>query len=58
MRMALSVEKLLPFDRLDINEFVLPKAKTFVGIGWNFIKLLLDIYDNGVIIHITLVQDV
>ena len=29
-----------------------------VSDGWNFIKLLLDIYGNGVIIHIKLSQDV
>ena len=49
MRMSSGVEKLLPFDRLNINEFV--HSELNLGSRW-------DIYGKGVLIHIKFGQDV
>ena len=48
--MSSVVEKALPFDCLNINDFF-HSEHNVVADGWNFIKRLLDIYDNGVNSH-------
>ena len=41
--MSLGVEKLLPFDRLNIKNLSV-QSYNLGADGWNFIKLLLDIW--------------
>ena len=54
---VIRLEKLLPFDRKNINASVHLELK--LGSRWlEFHKTLLDIYGNDVIIHIKFGQDV
>ena len=47
------IEELLPFDCLNFNVFSV-FSHNFVTNGWNFMKLILNIYDHGVVMHVVI----
>ena len=48
--MVSSIEELLPFDCLNFYVFSVV-SHNFVSNGWNLMKLILNIYDHGVVMH-------
>ena len=55
--MSSAIEELLTFDCLNFNDFF-PRQPYFVRNGWNFMKLILNIYDHGVVMLVKFHQDV
>ena len=51
------IEELLPFDWLNFNDFSVV-SHNFGSNGWIFMKLLLSIYDHGVVMHMMFCQDI
>ena len=52
MRVSLVIEELLPFDRINFNIFSVFSKR------WNFMKLILNIFDYGVVMHMGFHQGV
>ena len=55
MRVALAVEDLLLCDCLNFNVFSILN-QNFVTNRWNFMKLIVNIYDDSVVMHVTFHQ--
>ena len=54
--MSSGILELLPFDCLNFNELFGPQL--WLSNGWNFMKLLLIVYDHGVMLNVKFCKDV
>ena len=52
--MSSAIEKLWPFDGLNLNLFFSFSAITKLPNGWNFMQFILNIYDHGVVMHVNI----
>ena len=48
-----AIEDLFPFDNQNFNDFFSVVRHNFVSNGWNLKKLILNIYDHSVVMHVT-----
>ena len=57
-QMFIVIEELLPFDYLNFNDFFSVIIHNFGSNGWIFLKLLLSIYDHGLVMHMMFCRDI
>ena len=58
IRVSSVIEELLPFDYLNFNDFFSILSHNYVTKGWNFMKLILNIYEHVVVMHVKVHQGV
>ena len=58
VQVQIAIEKLVAFDCLHFNDFFSVLSHNLVSNGWNFMKLILSIYDHGVVMHPKFCQDI
>ena len=56
IRVPSAIDELLPFHCLNFNFSAV--GHNFVSNGWNLMKLILNIYDYGVVMHVRFHQGV
>ena len=55
--MSSVIKELSPLECLQYNYFFV-LSHNLVSNGWNFMRLILSIYDHGVVMHLEFCQDI